>query len=156
MILNKSLKSHSEFLNQFQSQTVISNKLSLFHLWWTYSHADVHTKPLSFFMQPFGAGSITTFLCLTPLFKILLSANCCYNQSNGTVRVFATAPHFVMQLKDKSVFIFPTIQLYFCQRVVRVKRKIFVGKWVKNNEKCSRYRWYCSSGRFPNLEILLK
>lgn len=104
-------------------------------------------------MQYFGVRSMTAFLFLAPL-KILLAVNCCY--SNGTVQVFATAQSFVMQLKDKYVFIFPTIQLYFCQRVVKVKRKIFVGKWVKNNEKCNRYRWYCSSQRFGSLKILLK
>lgn len=129
MILNKGLKSHSEFLNQFQSQAVIPNNLSSFLC--DLSCADLHTKSLLIFMQYFGVGSITAFLFLEPLFKILLADNCNYNQSNGTVQVFATAQRFVMQLKDKYGFIFPTVQLHFCQRVVKVKRKIFVGKWLK-------------------------
>lgn len=104
---------------------------NLFSFLCELSYADLHAKSLLLFMQHSGVGSITVFLFLAPLFKILLAANCNYNQSNGPVQVFAKAQRFVMQLKNKYGFIFPTIQLCFCQRVVKVKRKIFVGKWVK-------------------------
>lgn len=90
-------RSHSEFLNQFQSQAVIPNNLSSFLC--DLSCVDLHTKSLLLFMQYFGVGSITAFLFLEPLFKILLADNCNYNQSNGTVQVFATAQRFVMQRK---------------------------------------------------------
>lgn len=144
MILNKSLKYDSEFLNQFLPQTVTSDNLACLLLWLTYSCKCTH-KVITIFYAMLWSKINDCLPISCPSFKIPLAVNCSYSQSNGTVQVFATAQSFVMQLKDKYVFIFPTIQLYFCQRVVKVKRKIFVGKWVKNNEKCNRYRWYCSS-----------
>lgn len=91
----------------FQFQLVISNNLVFFPLSLTHSHTDMHTNTLLFFMLYFGVESIIAFLFLAAAFKTLLAAYCSYGQSNGIVRMFATAQYFVKQLKDKYVFIFP-------------------------------------------------
>lgn len=137
---------HSEFLNQFQPRRISLYSWTFFSLWLTlpYKVGWSHTLVLFFNVILYTEVNNCLFFFVY-FFKILLEANSHFSKKSGAVQVFATAWCFVMQLKDKYVFIFPTTQLYFCQRVVKEKRKIFVGKWVKNNGNCNRCRWYCSS-----------